>query len=234
MTKTRDLTIIYRCSEKVSHQEFRPPGFSKINCAESFFSCFGFYETEEKRKLIIVHDGEEGELVQYFSNKNSMAIFKYELIKINERSNIGSLNFCLDYAKENVDTEYIYFCEDDYLYHSYADFHMFDGLESFPDSIISLYDHPDRYTRSDDIGDVKVKLGRLGHWRTGESTTCTWATNTELFKKILYKPAKIAGLDDRGFFRSIYTQNGIRLHTPIPGYATHCHIPFLSPYFKEL
>lgn len=224
------ITVIYRCSEKASHPEFRPHGFSKIECVENLLACFGY----EGSRIVFIHDGDEGELFNHLNSRSNLRLFKYEIIKINERSNAGSLNFCLDYAKENIDTEYVYFCEDDYLHHSYGNAHMLDGLKSFPDSIISLYDHPDRYTRSDDIGDVQIKLGRLGHWRTAESTTCTWATGTELFKNDLYKPAKIAGLDDRGFFRGVYAQNGIRLHTPIPGYATHCHIPFISPFFKEL
>lgn len=223
------LTVIYRLCELDAKEQFRPEGFSKMEALDNFLDTFGGLDDV---KLIFVHDGPEGALASYI--KKHSKIYPHQFVKIFANSNLGSLLSCFDVCIEDVQTEFVYFCEDDYYHHTYADKHLMDGLKSFPDSIVSLYDHPDRYTRNDDIGTVEVKLAKLGHWRTAESTTCTWATSTKFFKEILHKPAKIAGLNDRDFFRGIYAQDGIRLYTSIPGYSTHCHMPYISPYFKLL
>ena len=142
---------------------------------------------------------------------------------------------CLLLAKELTKTDIIYFLEDDYL-HKYESYDaIIDGFNLIKNnnnlSFLSLKDHPDRYTRTDDIdyGRTNVYLGNKHHWRTAESTTCTWAISQDDYMEFGFDLAVKHLLNDRAFFREALTM-GKRLVTPMPGASTHCHMPFLSPF----
>ena len=142
------------------------------------------------------------------------------------------MRFNLNYAK-NIETDILYFLEDDYIHTEDALEVLLDGFEllKFDKSIISLYDAMDRYTRKDDVDYHKtlIKLGKKKYWRTAESTTCTWSISKELYDSCVYDEAIKFGLNDRELFRYIRTKD-ILLFTPLQGASTHCHEPFLSPF----
>lgn len=158
--------------------------------------------------------------------------------------NLNSYVYCLDYAKalitqgklnsNNKKYDLFYFLEDDYSHKPQWSKILFDGyLLSQKDkrTIISLYDHPDRYSRNDDIDyGLKIFTGNYCHWRSSESTTCTYAVTTDDYNEI-YETARNFGINDRMFFRQIIQNSGYKLITPIPAVATHLHVPFISPYF---
>jgi hypothetical protein len=102
-----------------------------------------------------------------------------------------------------------------------------EGLNKF--GLITLYDHLDRYTVSDDITKncESIALTNSCYWRTAESTTCTWACKRETWEEIK-DDAKKFNLNDRGFFRHLIQKN-IRLWSPIKAYSTHCMSHLLSP-----
>ena len=110
-------------------------------------------------------------------------------------------------------------------------------LEKF--DLITLYDHTARYQGSGDItfGRDRIAVspsvaegGKDGyaHWRTMESTTCTWGCSRDTYEKIKGH-VKRYGLQDREFFRFLYTDLKLRLWASIPGFSTHVHEPFMSP-----
>lgn len=227
-------TLIYRCCEADTKQQFRPEGFSKVKCLNNLFNQFVYYNQLDCFRIIAVHDGPKGDLYEILREKEEDG--QVTLYKIDHCSNQHSLQCVLDLA-QFVNTDIIYFVEDDYLHKAGSPQALLEGFligrqfMPYKKTVVTLYDHPDRYTRTDDADafDTKIFLGSQGYWRTAESTTCTWATTAQHYKDSIYQSAREFLLDDRGFFRRLFL-TGHRLIQPMTGYSTHCHLPYLSPY----
>ena len=220
------LELIYRCCEDDQKANFRPQWFSKVKALKSLVKAFG---QNEEVNLHAIHDGPIGPLYDLLQEYN------FNIDKINVRSNGQSLEASLGYAVGLYKSELLYFAEDDYVYTNRAYQTLIDGYSIHTKkpneiSFISGYDHPDRLTRTDDLdhGRTFVYCGEVCHWRTAESTTCTWTMTQDDFLDFGYKLAIEYGLNDRGMFRAALGM-GKRLITPMPGFSTHCHLPFLSP-----
>lgn len=218
------LNVVYRCCELETgnkpKRDCRPFWFSKENCLNILIKEFN----NSLIKMHAIHDGPKGPLFSILESNN------IHIEKINCNSNKESLATTLDYAL-NLDGTYLYLVEDDYLHKQNSYNVLIDGLKTIG-LHLTLYDHTDRYTRQDDIdyGKTKLFLGQYCHWRTAESTTCTWATTQDYYKSTLYELAKYYLLEDREFFRKCKEYGVPPLMTPIPGYSTHCHTPFVSHY----
>jgi hypothetical protein len=141
------------------------------------------------------------------------------VININACSNEGSLLASYDAAK-SISGD-IYFVEDDYL-------HLPESIKLIALALPSLglvtgYDHEDRYVRDDDLSFGKEMIAfdkhSNRHWRTAESTTCTFAISEAMRPKIEPYARKFMLLD-RKLFRKLYKKK-IRLWNPIPGLITH-------------
>jgi hypothetical protein len=225
-----DIDIIYRCCELETgtkpKRSCRPHWFSKEKCLNNLLKIFN-----NKVRIHAIHDGPCGPLFDILKNNNVL------IDKINYCDNDKSLRYNLNYAKNIVKTDILYFLEDDY-------YHTIDALETLiegfnisasinKENVITLYDAMDRYTRSDDIDYHKtlIKLGSTRYWRTAESTTCTWAISQDLYNSKVYNEAIKFGLNDRELFRYLRSQN-IVLFTPMVGASTHCHEPFVSPFIN--
>lgn len=217
------ITILYRgCDLELDfppNRIGRPIWFSKINNFKSIHTSIINSKYKEQIKLIALMDGN--------SSKLSDLIYSlgYEVIFIKTGSNEESLRYQYNYAK-NLQTD-IYFLEDDYIHKQNAMDHIVNGVQKF--NLVTGYDHIDRYTRNDDIcrNNESIFFHEGIHWRTCESTTCTWAVKKELFK-LISSVAEQYLLNDREFFRHLY-KNGIKLYSPIPGITTHVHEPYMSP-----
>ena len=214
------MNIIYRCSEDEVTRNYRPQGtlpnwLDKKKCFKSLIN-----STKNQVPVYVIHDGPSGELEQYIKQ------FNVSFEKINLRSNVGSQIHCLHLAKK-LGTD-VYFLEDDYLHLPHAISYLEEGIKKF--GLVSTYDHPDRYTRIDDITYKKEEIGltKSCHWRTAEATTCTWAASKEILDKIL-DDAISYGIEDRAFFRHIYITKGIRLWQTIPGCSTHVVSQYQTP-----
>lgn len=203
------LNIIYRLCELEADgrlRPHRPDWFSKQNCLQSFFTALG-YASSHVNKVVFVHDGPGDILLKMIPEK-------FEVVKINDQSNASSLYKTFDIADDIGGN--IYFVEDDYL-HLPLSIKKID-LALPKGKLINGYDHPDRYTRTDDINyPLRVQFDFEGnhHWRTAESTCCTYAVEEELYKQISPVIRKY-GLDDRGLFRHLHGL-GIPLWTALPG-----------------
>ena len=216
------LNILYRgCSfelETPPKREGRPFWFSKIKCFETLHK--SIINAKTKIKFVALMDGDKSPLTDIIES------YGYELIYIHAGSNKKSFEYQLDYANTLIDGDF-YFVEDDYLHLSNAINIIFSGIQKF--GLVTGYDHMDRYTLIDDISYQKESLYFYDntHWRTCESTTCTWAIRNDLYKSV-YPIAKHFLLEDRALFRYLHSI-GLKLHSTIPGITTHVHLPYLSP-----
>ena len=217
------LDVIYRCCNAEINPPFkwvRPLWFNKIACLKSFLKTID-YNKFYINKVIFVHDGLKGELFDNIPKE-------YETICINHTNNEMSLieTFKVaDLLKNNV-----YFVEDDYLHLPHSIGHIAQGVENL--KLVTGYDHLDRYKRDDDItfGKEHIAFSQKTncHWRTAESTCCTWATTRELWNGAVGDFAKTYRLEDRQLFRNLYKEHAIRLWNPIPAVTTQVDIN-LSP-----
>jgi len=155
----------------------------------------------------------------------SMRVSDGAIYQVNRRG-YESIQDQYDLA-DKLTGDWIYFCEDDYLHTPDAARVMVEGANKF--EILSLYDHLDRYTRTDDrtTGKETVALSHSCHWRTAESTCHTWACSRACWSKIR-DIARKHGANDRSFFYDLIDA-GVRLWTPIPARSTHCMKGYMSP-----
>jgi hypothetical protein len=220
---SKKLNIIYRCCENETSKPFRdirPIWFDKLNCLKTFIL------SVEKNldlidNLIFLHDGPYGKLFEQIPKK-------YEIQKISSNNNEDSLLKTFEIA-DSLSGD-IYFVEDDYLHLINSIFTIYHGIKNF--GLVTGYDHLDRYTRSDDItrGKEYIAFSKKTncHWRTSESTCCTWACSRELWNSDIREIAYKFKLNDRDFFRYLFNEKNIRLWNPIPAVTTQVDIN-LSP-----
>lgn len=189
----------------------RLPWFSKLNCLKSFLDSIELSKNYIN-SVTFIHDGPEGQLIRAIPDQ-------FKIIKVNACSNEGSLLATYEAAKEI--TGDIYFVEDDYL-HLPASIKLIAlALPSL--GLVTGYDHEDRYVRDDDLSFGKEMIifdkASNRHWRTAESTTCTFAISEAMRPKVEPFARKFMLLD-RKLFRKLYKKK-IRLWSPVPGLTTH-------------
>jgi hypothetical protein len=208
------IDLIYRCCENETSPPFkhiRPIWFNKIRCLSTFLNAIENAK-EYINNVIFLHDGERGRLAE-----NIPSTFKVEFI--NSKNNEKSLLTTFDIA-DSLSGDLVYFIEDDYLHLPHAISTIYHGAKYF--KLVNGYDHLDRYIRSDDLTKDKESITFLNstncHWRTSESTCCTWAATRDMWNTIK-ESARHFKLEDRKFFRNLY-KNNIRLWTPMPGVTT--------------
>jgi hypothetical protein len=208
------INIVYRLCEAEMAPPFRSkrlPWFSKLNCLKSFLDSVEF-SNNYIASVTFIHDGPEGQLIKAIPEQ-------FKVIKVNACSNEGSLLATYEAAKDILGD--IYYVEDDYL-------HLPESIKlialALPGlGLVTGYDHEDRYVRDDDLsfGKEMIAFDKASnrHWRTAESTTCTFAISEAMRPKVeLY--ARDFMLQDRKLFRKLYKKK-IRLWTPVPGLTTH-------------
>lgn len=223
MDEVRTLNIIYRLCENETDgnlRDIRPEWFDKIRCLQSFITACQYAEMRIM-SLTFVHDGPEGPLHNYLIDSG----LRPKVVKIYHSDNLKSLLKTFDVADELGGD--IYFVEDDYL-------HKIDSIDKIAKAVRTLglvggYDHPDRYLRNDDAQyDLKIKFDAESyhHWRTSESTCCTWAVRSDVYQQIK-SDIRQYGIWDRELFRHLH-RKGIPLWTSIPGLTTQVD-QYMSP-----
>lgn len=208
------MDVIYRCCESEVSPPFkhvRPKWFNKLNCLKTFLKSLEKHESLID-SIIFLHDGVEGELIKNIPKK-------YNIETVTYKSNEKSLLRTFDIA-DDLKSDLIYFVEDDYLHVEDSIKTIFYGAKHL--KLVNGYDHLDRYIRDDDITLNKESITFLNdtncHWRTAESTCCTWASTRNMWNNIK-DSARYYKLRDRDFFRNLI-KNNIRLWTPMPGVTT--------------
>lgn len=222
----KKLNIIYRgCNledPSTPKRAGRPFNFNKIDCFKTLDRAIKNYDNVGK--IIILIDGAPGYLSEFIES------IGYDVQYITLKSNAKSLQYCYEIANQLDDSDNLYFIEDDYWHSPNALQILNEGVEAF--GLVTGYDHMDRYTQQTDItyGQEYIFLTNSCHWRSAESTTCTWAASREVYNQI-HSTASYHLLEDRNFFRTLATQNNLRLFTPIPAVSTHMMEDYMSPFF---
>ncbi len=217
------IDIIYRgCGNELTPDTTgrRPHWFNKVICYKSVWDMT--VSDPGTFSMHVFYDGERSLLLSYIEH---MRVADGAIYKVNH-GNYDTIQDAYAYA-DTLTGDWIYFVEDDYLHAPDAARVMLEGANKF--ELLSLYDHLDRYTRTDDrtIGKESVALSASCHWRTAESTCHTWACSRKMWERIKYE-AKAHGPNDRSFFYELINK-GIRLWTPIPARSTHCMKGYMSP-----
>jgi len=221
------IDIIYRCCGKETivgigqKRLSRPSWFDKIKCYKSTWDMT--QNDPSTFSMHVIYDGERSPLLDYIEG---MRVSDGAIYKVGYGTQYGSIEYQWELA-DKLTGDWIYFCEDDYLHSPDAARVMVEGALRF--ELLSLYDHLDRYTRTDDrtTGKETVALTHSCHWRTAESTCSTWAVSRQMWNQIR-EVAIHHGPNDRSFFYDLISRN-VRLWTPIPARSTHCMKGYMSP-----
>lgn len=160
---------------------------------------------------------------------------------------VGSFFAMYDYMlhRGHADEDVILILEDDYLFTPGGLRRWVSAIAHF-DGLVSPYDPPDRYRRTDDAYAVKTRIWAHdnAHWRKIESTTSTIGGRFKYFRRAelaakLPRPrfrrlhsGYLLGRElpsiDRVFYRRLHYWLGIDVFSPVPGVATHLAVDQLS------
>jgi hypothetical protein len=172
------LHVVYR-STGGENKKDRPAYYSKVMCLLSLLR--SVVEASEEIDVVFLNDGPVPE------DRLALMSQAGEVVELpgvgRVRSYLTALGLLA--AREWDDGDLVYFVEDDYL-------HLPEALETLIAAgnelpwapYFTLYDCPDRYTRSDDAdgGRARVFIGGGRHWRTVESTTHTFAARARVIR----------------------------------------------------
>lgn len=231
------LHVIYRLAPGDGKKAYRPPYFSKENCLKSFQVAYAQLDDSFKGDLVYLLDGELPDHFASMFKKNDC-----EIVQLGGKGNSASLSYAHKLALENSwsETDVIYFAEDDYLYVPEAFKELVSAFGAFESDYITLYDHPDRYTRVDD-DPIRNRLDGYNEnrfWRSVESTCQTFGVRKSVLKKDkwIHKLARVGNYPKgREMFRAI---QGIGKYSlkypkrsligPVPTLCTHMETQFLA------
>lgn len=216
----------------------RPKFYSKDLALQSFIAAYATVECE--KKLAVVVDALE--LPEKF--RHAIAPYAEHTIYLGGIGNSKSYLKVLELIETAEGSEYFYISEDDYLYRRNAFSCFYDALTTIPGiDYVTLYDHPDRYRRSDNrtcFGGERIFVSADCHWRTVESTCMTFGGRLRSLKKDLgihrsFTSRANYPLDRRiwhkkqGIGRYLWRFPKRRLIAPVPSLATHLEEAHLAP-----
>ena len=173
-----DLSVAYRIYPKVSKT---PPVFAddkyKLSelCLKSFINSLGTL----KVKFWIILDNCPDEYSGLF--KKYIPTDDLEFVKLPGVGNSETFTKQIDLLLGQIDSEYVYFAEDDYFYLP----DMFHELLEFMKNnngvhFVSPYNHPDYYEYHIHNYKYEVKPFLERHWRTGATTCMTFLTTKNI------------------------------------------------------
>jgi hypothetical protein len=229
--------VVYRAAPG-GNRKRRPPWFSKALCLASIIRAA---ENLPGTSFSFLCDGTMAVEVEQVMRRFG------ELQQLGGVGNAGSYRAAVDYAAAlDVDpSSIIYMCEDDYL-------HLPDALSGLqklsavlPDhGYATLYDHPDRSRRSDDLP-PRATTPLAAHnveWVPVESTTMTFATRPATLRRDrrVHKLAALHGYPrDRALWRLLQGLGWRRwvlgprspraLYCARPGLSAHAEVDVLPP-----
>lgn len=210
-----------QCNASVNRKnDVRPTWFSHQECFNSLLA--------DNSHITVCLDGK-------YSNHH-VDLGGAEIIEFSGGSDAASFDYMLDViANKRLDNETIvYIVEDDYLHANGWQEIMIDGIKNTGADYVSLYDHPDKYMQMYKDLRSRILLTEHCHWRTTPSCCNTYAARMgtlrkhwNIHKKYCDQKHTHEGYDHTKFLN--LWDIGATLVSSIPGYATHCEIPFVSP-----
>jgi hypothetical protein len=165
------LHVVYRSSGGENLKQ-RPTFYSKILCLLSFLQTLAL--TGGDIQIIFLNDGAIPE------NRRRLMKMVGEPIEVPSVGKLRSYRAALGLVETRGwdDDDFVYVLEDDYLHVPGALSSLVAAVEQIQQAeYFTLYDAPDRYTRTDDAdrGRARVFLAADRHWRSVESSTHTFA-----------------------------------------------------------
>ena len=237
MSRRNSMKLYYRISDQ-SYEKQKLLGASKEVCLMNF--CKAFVE------VIFGAKGKPGDedfespvkfICDNCDRKTVKMVAETGLpYVVTKEGNAGSLLKTLNMALDECDDEeLVYFCEDDYLHLGTAPQLLEEGIKR--SDYVTLYDHPDKYTRYYNGGEIsKVIKTNLSHWRYTASTCMTFGTKIKTLREdmeIWEKFTSETHPHDHKIFTELSEEKRRRLIVCIPGAA--CHIDLtLSGNIKSM
>lgn len=230
------MKLFYRISDK-SYEKPKLLGATKEVCFMNFCKAFHSVIFDGSNPMTIIADRCERKTVKMLTETGIPVV-------LTDYGNAGSLFHALKLAKELPDDELVYFCEDDYLHLGKAPKALEEIIKRT--EYVTLYDHPDKYTRLYEGGEIsKVIKTSMSHWRYTTSTCMTFGTKVSTLKKDFDVWAEYTDGPhpyDHQIFLKLGQVNKRRLIVPIPGLACHVdltvsnqfHYNLLEPWAIEL
>lgn len=212
------MKLYYRISDQ-SYKKTKLMGATKEVCFINF--CFAFEKIifSDQVSLLVIADN---------CNRETLKMLKdtgVPTLTCNE-GNAGSFRVALDLAIKNPDDELIYFCEDDYLHLNHAPKLLEEGIRR--SDYVTLYDHPDKYSRGYDGGEIsKVIKTESSHWRYTISTCMTFGSKVKTLKEDIDVWKEFTSENhphDHFIFKKLSEERRRRLALCIPGAAYHTDI----------
>ncbi len=219
------LAIFYWCSGSETSgpfkpDKYRPEWYDKKKCFKSLMNA------AQGIDVYVIYDGQENDYTRYIQ---SLPVKEFTRITVG--SGIESIKEVYKKIYSLIDKyDHFYISEDDYLYLPDAFEVLLQGVHGIDsNAMFTLYDHPDRYTRTDDItfGKEQLAITNNCHWRTAESTCSSFCVSKGVLDK--NRDAFTGQWPDRELSRGMY-KRGVRLWSPIPGRATHLNTKFMTPF----
>jgi hypothetical protein len=230
-----NITAIYRTFDG-DNASARPPFYSKLLAFQSFL--LAWRRLASRRLVVAVNSPRMPPALAPLIEEHAD-----EIRFVEAPGNARCYRTVLDWSRALPDDAIAYHAEDDYLYHPDAFVELEAAVDRLPEvDYFTLYDHRDRYTRSDDMRSGRAEFVAIAgnrHWRVVESTCMTYAARVRALKRDaplhhLVSPRTLP--HDRLLWRM--TQ-GIgwfwwkfpkrTLVSPIPSLATHMAEPYLAP-----
>lgn len=210
------LNLYYRISDK-GYPKVKLPGATKKACLANCLQAF------PDSHLYVVADRCEERTLTMLGG-----FFRIRTLEQSHRGNAGSLIYTIEKViKDRLDDDLVYFVEDDYLHQPDAKKVLLEGFEQ--GDYVTLYDHPDKYTKCYDGGETsKVTKTQSSHWRFTVSTCMTFATRVKTLKED-YNVWKRYTVGDHPCDHQIFselTSQGRKLAVCIPGKACHTDLAF--------
>ncbi len=228
--------FIYRSTWK-DGKKTRPVGFSKSLSLYSFIRALEHVKTPNT--VTFFNDGEMPE-----DRLALMRTFGTEVIQTGGIGNSASYNATLDYVKKATwdRDDIVVFQEDDYMFTESAIIKLIDATSTIRDvDYFTMYDHLDRYTRTDDKGLSRIRIYWTGdhHWRIVESTCMSFASRFHillkdmwmhrLFSKLKYPRDRMMWYCIQGIGMFGWKWPNHRLVGPIRSLTTHMEIESMAP-----
>lgn len=230
------LHFIYRSSGGTNLKN-RPEFFDKSVALGSFLRAVEGVDTP--RRVLFLNDGPIPE------DRARLMRGAGRVVELSGLGNSGSYLRAVTEATAPglADTDLAYLSEDDYLYLPAAFRDLVTAAEAITEaSYFTLYDHRDRYTRTDDAdgGRARVFLAGAHHWRTVESTCMSYGVRVWALRgdaRIHAWASRGVIPEDRAMWRRIQRlgvrgllrRGRHRLVSPIPTLATHLETEYLAP-----
>ncbi len=138
-------------------------------------------------KLYVILDGCDKEYEELYNRLFShFENVEMALIKTASIGNFATYEKQIQVLKNNLDTDYLYFSEDDYLYLENAFTEMIEMMRTGAD-FVSPLDHPDNYNTLYSNAQVErlVHIAGTTHWQTVDSTCLTFMCDPKTFMSAL-------------------------------------------------